>query len=340
MFLAIANFIAWLSAVAVTYPTEVMVAIGAGPLLFEIAWFVWLAVRHRQIVGKFSAARLGAEIPRLLRTSALYYLNEAVDVFYLFHDRERYHLASYLFVLALGGGIGVLFSLLTWPLAVTSVVLLLYMLAFLILNWCRVKRYLLGGGAWRKVHVITVVVFLTAISGCMATSYYWLNAQIGDLFDEGEWPHLTAPQSVILLEYSVVVLIHATQVLLRLDRTQAPDAIYHLGVTALGVFIVYQHAETGIDRFHHDFLGLLLQIFPFVSVRAIGFAYTIDSMLYIWVPGRLFDFSDIVVNYPGVVLGCATANLAPQFCNWCFYQLIKHFKSGNIGDHDQYVAIQ
>lgn len=113
------------------------------------------------------------------------------------------------------------------------------------------------------------------------------------------------------------------QLLATNKRSEIPNGVYLLASFAVASAIAINHLIGEIDRLHHDFLGILLQMFPINSVRILGIMYTLDSMMYIIDPNRQYDFANIVVDHSAIVVTFLFGTMLLQFANWLLVKFLK-----------------
>jgi hypothetical protein len=102
----------------------------------------------------------------------------------------------------------------------------------------------------------------------------------------------TQTKTVVFGEYLAVGALHIAEAVRHFRKGNHSRAVFHLCSAGLSVFfpMKYLLADGDAMRLHHSFIGLILQLAPWRSVRFFGSVITFDSSLYFITPKRgLFD---------------------------------------------------
>lgn len=92
---------------------------------------------------------------------------------------------------------------------------------------------------------------------------------------------------VVFCEYLTLAVAHGALAVKKFKEGKNVEALFHLTNALLGVFfpIFYLNWE-GPIRLHHSFLGLLIALAPFDTLRMYGALTTLDSFAYVFSPFR------------------------------------------------------
>lgn len=308
--------------------TSVMLSLTAiVPFLYELLYFIIVALVHRHYLQdqRYSAYNWFT----WCFNRGIYYLNDARDRVTTLSDYFTRNVATFttanMVAISIGTGSALLYCYLHWLVAICSMIIVYGGIVTGLWNGVDIKLYWVKKDHWsilRRCRIITCGLLMTGLAVSICIVLPLLSKQVAEMVRMGsKWPRIAGETSEILLIYMIVPVIHLLQAMVGFRSVETiTDGIFHICNFAYGIsrFVRIAISQGDIDRLHHDILGLFLTIFPINSVRFIGILYIIDSILYeVWYT-RKYDFSNVVVDHIGLIIGIVLINSIFQAINWLF----------------------
>jgi len=238
-------------------------------------------------------------------------------------------------LLGCGAGIGIalLFCWVYWLVSLAITVSTTVGILTGLWNSSKIVEYWSRAGRWRvlrRLRVVTVVLLVCGVAVSTAIILPVLSSQVEVIISLSlKWPRIAGTLNQILLIYMLVPIIHLLQASVGFRHwREVADGVYHLCNFMYGIVRFARISNDGaIDRLHHDILGLFLNLFPINAVRVIGTLYIIDSVIYETIPVRGYDFSNVVVDHIGLIVGTIIVNSCFQILNIVILSKVRSAKN-------------
>ena len=139
---------------------------------------------------------------------------------------------------------------------------------------------------------------------------------------------------MVFLEYGILGLAHGALAIKKFKEGKNIEALFHLVNCILGFYFptyYFLHSTLGSPmRIHHSFLGLLISLAPFKTLKVYGALTTVDSFAYAfflhrghWEYNRRLDFwrwsssdfQNLVLDHPALYSGVFGTTTAAEFAS-------------------------